>query len=570
MSTKQPTTIFKKALEYSVKRYPLASLFAVLFTFSSIFLNHYGYYLVMINIAYSLSLGFFLLTAFYHWRRNISVLIGGLLLIFVFWLLLSIGEYTHTVTITKYIISVTIALLLLVVLPFIEKKYSPLKFVAWILNILMALTGAIVFGLILFSSLAGAMSVATTLFEFRISGKYYMDLFIFIMGLFSTHFFLSLLAKEAHNINIAKEFYGRIGKFFVKYILTPITSIYAIVLVVYLLKIFFTLEWPNGILVWLSLVFALLSLTTYLFWTPFKSKYKKMLLIVALAQMGMLFFAIYIRVSEYGWSSSRYLVTMLGIWFVVTFLYLIISKNIRYELPFALLIIFLFISQYGWKLSAYDISNQSQTNRFLKLLKDNSNVSDTSPNKIKCELSRSIEYFWHTYNDEQFNKMMLNIIKNNDYHYKTPQDSLMDFTTKALGFKYISQWSCQHKKFDTTRVKIIFKSNYENKYLDISGYDILYLRPNNHIRTRNRDGKKINLIIVKDDEKILGEFDIAPLLKKLMSRESDYQHLLEKEELTFIAENDTIAIKVYFEYLEVYEETQEVYNSRARLLMRKK
>ncbi len=578
MSIKKSILALKDKLLCSVKRYPLASLFAAIATLTSIFQIHYnhGSFDWIANIAFASSFGFFIIIAFYHWRRDYVTLSIGIVLVFIYWLSLQFIDNIDSIIITRFITLIAIALLLLTVLPSAQKRDSNLKFWAWVLNILLALIGSMGFGFILFGGLAGAMGAATTLFELSIRGRYYGDIFALIMGIFSTHYFLMMLAKKPQEADPDKEFYGHVGKFFVKYILTPITSIYAIILVVYLLKILLTMEWPNGILVWLSLVFASLSLATYLSWTPSKNRYKKALLIVALVQMGMMFIAIYMRISQYGWSDSRYYVVMLGIWFTLTFLYLIIKRDAKYGLPFALLAIFFFISQYGWRLSAREVSYISQTNRFLKLIKDNTNLSDTSPKKIRCNISRSLDYLISHNNKENLVKIMPKIAGKYYQSNVFAENSFARVATKELGFNYLSERDCKNKYYDQIRAKIKFVNPDRKNHLDISGYEILYPdisfgRSDAMVITRETNKQKVNMLIIKDAEKTIGEFDLSQLVENLMKIDNKIKNNqnVSQEQLTFVAQNDEVAIKVYFDLIEIHRQTREITGLQGIVLVRK-
>ncbi len=91
---------------------------------------------------------------------------------------------------------------------------------------------------------------------------------------------------------------------FTKYILSPLTIVYFLIIFTYSLKILISGEWPNGILAKISLIFSFVAILTYLFWTPLIKgrdwRFKSIIWGAILFQSIMLALAIYIRVSEYG------------------------------------------------------------------------------------------------------------------------------------------------------------------------------------------------------------------------------------------------------------------------------
>lgn len=573
MNIKMSIVTLRDKLLYSIKLYPLASLFALIFTIASIVVVdsenimeplRYGRWM---DAMLASSFGFMLIVALYHGRRDALSLTGGVLVsLLYFWSLPLEKEYLDGFVFLRHVILMVIALLMLSVLPFLRKGETNLKFWAWSLTLLLALISSSVFGFILYGGFAGAMKATSVLFEFEIHGKYYGYLFAVVMGIFSTHYFLASLKLD--EIDTDREFYNRIGNFFVRYILTSIASVYALILSLYVLKILFSMEWPNGVLVWLSLAFATLSLSTYLFWTPLGGKYRKTLLVAALVQMSMLFAAIYMRVSQYGWSSDRYMVMMMGVWFVWTFAYLIFSKKAKYELPFAVLALLLFISQYGWKLSAYEVSDRSQGKRLVKLLAENSKLSQKSPLEVRCGISSSIASIDSHHNNALLNEIIPDIVKQNE---QRTRGSFPMFATKALGFDYRSEWECANNKNDRGALGRSFSRD-NNGPVSISGYDTLVIPNYNLVEIPDTKGNNSNKLFIKEGEKVVAEFDMTPWVKSLLQNFDDANgedHVMSLEQRTFITENATIAVKVYFDYVSMNQKNQ-IVSSSGIILMKKK
>lgn len=559
MDIKTSVIALKEQLFSSVKRYPLASAFAFIFTIACWVLVDDHKNVMMQKIAFASSFGFFLLSALHHWRNNSLTLgIGALLSLLYYFTIPSVFGF-DTAFAGKYAVLIVSSLILLAVLPFLQKRGSNLQSWAWELNILLALISSAVFGLILYGGLAGAIKATSVLFEFSVSGKYYMYLMVAIMGLFSSHYFLSSL--RLNDIDTQKAFYNRFGDFFVRYILTSIASVYALILSGYVFKILITQEWPNGILVWLSLVFASLSLATYLFWTPLGGKYRKLLIGAALVQLSLLFIAIYMRVSQYGWSADRYMVTMFGIWFGVAFVYLIVSKAPKYEFPFVLLALLLLMSQYGWKVSAYDVSGRSQADRLVRLLAENPILSTKTPKEVRCSISSAIDILAQRHNRDLLEQIMPDMIrKYDDQHGFDVKDyrgnGFADFAAKELGFSHLSQWECRQDNFNRADAGRYFDHHWDEP-ISISGYDSL-ITNKRVIQFQNERGDRPNIVTIGGKSFGGGEFDISLLVKRLMQakeiKEKGIEDNISADHYIYSGENDKIAIRIYFEHLGISKE----------------
>lgn len=570
MDIKTSIIALKAQLLKSAKLYPLASAFAFMFTVACWMLIDDHRNEIMQKMVFASSFGFFLLSALYHWRRDNLTLGSGSLLVLLYYFSIPLISEADAAFIGKYTVLVVTALILLAVLPFLQKRESNLKFWAWMLTIFLALISSAIFSLILYGGLAGAIKASSVLFEFTVSGKYYIYLLVSIAGLFGSHYFLSSL--NLRDIDTQKAFYNRFGNFFVKYILTSIASVYALILSGYVLKILLTQEWPNGILVWLSLVFASLSLVTYLFWTPFGGKYRKFLISIALVQLSLLFIAIYLRVSQYGWSTDRYMVAMLGVWFGITFIYLIISKTPKYELPFVVLALFLLISQYGWKLSAYDVSDRSQIHRLMSLLSNNPHLSNKTHKTVRCAISSSINLLAEHRNRDLLIEFMPNTIKNYEVNHSLTaknynRDDFAQFATRELGFNYLNEWECRQNNF-YSRPSGRYFSHHWDEPISISGYDSMIL-DKSIIEFKKDQGDQPNIIVINANGIGAGEFDISVLAKRLMQTQIVSDKNISSDKFIYSAENADIAIQIYFNHLTISNENI-ITNARGIILMRKK
>ncbi|MDD2839281.1 MAG: hypothetical protein PHX59_10030, partial [Sulfuricurvum sp.] len=128
MDIKTSIIALKEQLFTSVKLYPVASVFAFIFTVACWVLIDDHRNVAMQKIALSSSLGFFLLSALYHWRKDNLTLGGGALLPLLYYFSMPQAFETDAAFVGKYIVLIATSLILLAVVPFLKKRESNLKF----------------------------------------------------------------------------------------------------------------------------------------------------------------------------------------------------------------------------------------------------------------------------------------------------------------------------------------------------------------------------------------------------------------------------------------------------------
>jgi hypothetical protein len=160
---------------------------------------------------------------------------------------------------------------------------------------------------------------------------------------------------------------------FIFYVWLPIVALFFVILYVYLGKIVLTWQWPNGGVAYWILAFALIGFAAYVVLYgileehPKLKSYFKFFFISVIPMTVVLFMSIGIRISQYGVTENRYLVTLFGIWLLVTSIYYLFSKQKKLaSIPY-LTAGFLLISIVGpWNMFA--VSADSQTARLEQML----------------------------------------------------------------------------------------------------------------------------------------------------------------------------------------------------------
>lgn len=137
----------------------------------------------------------------------------------------------------------------------------------------------------------------------------------------------------------------------------------------------------------------------------FISLFRKYFPFVVIPQIFMLFYAIYLRISQYDLTMNRYLVIIFGIWLSLISLYFIISKLKKIAIIPALLTLFTLIISIGpW--SVFEFPIQRQFNRLQNTLKKENILVDGKiiypKNSLNSEKSQEI-YNQIRYNCQQKN-----------------------------------------------------------------------------------------------------------------------------------------------------------------------
>ncbi|QCX01740.1 DUF4153 domain-containing protein [Aggregatimonas sangjinii] len=253
---------------------------------------------------------------------------------------------------------------------------------------------------VLFLGLVLALVAIDALFDAKIDGKRYGQLFIFCLGIVNTWIYLSDFPKSIQQDTTI--IFNKALEVFVKYILIPLVLLYLAILYAYGGKILLEWELPKGWVSYLVTALALLGFVVQIIINPVQKTMKSWTIrvfhpffyILLLPLVALLFVAIYRRVSDYGITENRYFVIVLAFWILGMALYLLLAKNRRLILlPFSLFLIALLTSFGYW--SAVSVSLRSQFGQFqnvLESVKANENVS--SPEQHE-QLRSILEYMYN-------------------------------------------------------------------------------------------------------------------------------------------------------------------------------
>lgn len=257
------------------------------------------------------------------------------------------------------------------------------------------LTAALYSG-VLYLGLAGAILAVAELFNINISWKRYMQLWVFIAGIFNTIFFLGGMPSTINDF-IEKNEYPKGLKIFTQFVLIPLVTIYLFILYAYIFKIVLQIELPKGWVANLIIAFSISGIFSLLLVFPIKDNeenkwinlFSKFYYISLIPMVVLLFIAIGRRINDYGITIERYMVASLGVWLAFITLYFIFSKKKNIILiPVSLAVLFFLTSIGPW--GAFKVSERNQINRLEKLLLKNNMLKDGKIIKLNGEQVNSI------------------------------------------------------------------------------------------------------------------------------------------------------------------------------------
>lgn len=410
----------------SFLRFPLvllSSLFVFIFSTFSIYTQPNDSLEVIINsIIMTLALGvplFFVIRIWSETQKNFIIsyltanLLGIALLLGIFWFLPHEKSTFNTdFAFVQYaIFSISIHLLVSVA-PVLNKRIEQ-SFWEYNKMLFLRLWLALFFSLVIYLGLILAIVVFSRLFDFKVNGEFYGSFYIFNLAFVNIWIFISGIETNLDKLNFEKE-YPKGLKIFTQFILIPLLSIYLLIIYGYGFKILFTQEWPEGIVSYLIIGISVLGYLTNLLLHPIAKQnfnnwinlFSKVYYYLMIPLAVFLFFAIGIRLNDYGFTINRYYILLLGVWILFTSLYQILrAKNIKI-IPISLAI-FCVLSTFGFW-SAYNVSEKSQVNRLNKILtesgflknknlisefniKDNSPLTDNFQPKISNENAKEVK-----------------------------------------------------------------------------------------------------------------------------------------------------------------------------------
>lgn len=548
----------------SVKRFPLALLYASFVAILAIITNHMGYDLdevkeKLARLGMSAALGVPISLCIYlifEIKPNIKKIykrlshIGTLIIVaLMYYILLQQIEFVSGVRYASY----TLALYLtFTFIPYLNKREN---YEIYLIKLFTRFIVTYVYSLILYLGLAAILLTINLLFEVRIPGEIFADIAIIVAGIFAPAFFLADVPKIDEEMTEAN--YPKVLKVLLQFIILPLLSAYTIILYAYFIKIFIAMELPEGIIGNLVLWYSIIStIVLFLIYKLRKSNgwvnlFLKIFPKAIIPLLAMMLFSIFIRIRHYGFTEPRYFVTVIGLWVTFVMIYYSIKKDIKNIILPITLVAIIIISVTGF-VDAFSVSKWSQNNRFEEILirynmiSDNLEIiplseGDEIEREDQNEINNIIEYFNRNHNID-------------DIKYLPREFKLKDML-EIFGFefqrRYMREW--QEREYFNIQLPE------ENFSLDISEYEYFneysYWSHKNQSRKLGEhytiiyDPRTDNNFKITQNERIVYTKNIIEFLKEMDIQENK-EYLV--SDLTFIDENEEVRIKIVFKNIRGY------------------
>jgi hypothetical protein len=335
----------------TLKRFPLASFSAFFVALIWVLLIEIDYnqsmgMAVLANkVAFVLSLGIFLFPVLYLLNRSIFFKFLGIAFLAGYFYISP--TKIDDLTILRHILLLLALSFMFFWAPFLNTNISNKNIWEWTMKILLILLVTIILTVTLYGVFYILMFSLHELFGIEILDKRYLQFFILVLGLFSVNFFLSQMPKYICLLQLKK--YTRVGEVFTKYVLTPVTLLYMLVLFSYIVKILILGIWDKVTIDWMILGFSFFSIATYMFWTPLVAKvnrnFRELIWGSLFGLSIFLAFSILVRLEQGVTFELLYLILIFDGWLMLISLYFLLIEDASYKWLFFSISFLIGISQ---------------------------------------------------------------------------------------------------------------------------------------------------------------------------------------------------------------------------------
>ena len=356
----------------AVKRFPATVLFCLLSTGLWMYLYKTKSFKSHTALFFSFLIGIFIFVPLTQFSEKSSKKITGIILnvlgfIFVGLFYYSIKVVGDKISLYRLFLFIIASLVLM---PAIFSKDNKRL---WndIIVIFKNLITTIFFTYVMLLGVIIAIAAVNYLFELKLKDDIYLYTFYFFTGTYAPLLFLSNFYKKDTKILIDAE--SKALKIIIKFIITPLSLLYLLILYLYSIKIILTWNLPKGQVSYMVISFSVLAILTHLITYPYKDKgifkfIHKYIYYFILPLLILLAVAIGIRLKSYGITENRYYIVIFGLWILFLSLFGIFTKFKKLKMIFISLSVISAMTTFGiW--GAFSISKRSQIHRFEQELK---------------------------------------------------------------------------------------------------------------------------------------------------------------------------------------------------------
>ncbi len=565
-----------QAARDTLTRFPLALFSAFIGPIAAVLYTNSDYacqqvtpylYLSKIILVSSLGITLFLSLALYAEEEHFSVprkrlwqAIGLLALVsYYFWFPL---KPSGAETYRFFLINLNLHLLVAFA-PFVLRSGYAQAFWQYNFTLFHRILTAIVYSATLYIGLAVAILLSDQLFHLKIDERIYLNLWLMIVGVFNTWFFLGGVPKDIRNLPMADS-YPQSLKVLAQFIQLPLVTVYLIILYLYMAKIVLAWNLPIG---WVSsfvLGASIAGILTLLLLYPLRDKsgnawiniYSKYFYLALFPLIILMSVAIGRRILDYGITEERYCVLVFTIWlFIIALRFTLNPKADIRVIPQSLFILIVLATWGPW--SALSVSRASQLHRLEKILTDTGLLVDRRFKKAqesvsfekRKEISSIADYL-----DRTYGLKCLRRIAGGD---RQEPVSAPNFVNGVLGLEYVQRYG--YERNGQEQDWFSYDARY-HELVEVRGFDYMFILdrwyPHSHsdpdaIKTPQGDmGLTFDHTLGQLTFSFRSEprlaVNIYGLIKSLKESNGSRGYNLSSEKMTLEAENEAMKIKIIF------------------------
>ncbi|MEK6190535.1 MAG: DUF4153 domain-containing protein [Carnobacterium alterfunditum] len=573
-----------QGLIQAIRRYPLTVIFLVAIAGLNTYLiqqetDDYTRYL------YSFIVGVFLSVVaqqlyerlFEKMYQRIVLMVGTLLLTVLYYY--TIGT-SSGYDLEMYVKTGIIIFILTIAFMWIPTIKNRVTFNQSYLSAFKALFITLLFTMVLFAGI-NLIIVAIDQLLFSVDEKVNMHTFNLIGSLFSPIFFLSytplyvskkdestltpekIAAKQEQikeDISVPK-----VLELLISYIIIPLTAIFTVILLIYLLQNITGDFWTNNLLEPMLVSYSITVIVVYLLASNIETKsavlfrkiFPKVLVPIVLFQT----ISSVLKIQETGLTHGRYYVILFGLFAVIAGLIFSILPIIKNGWVAVVLIVLSVISLIP-PVDAFTVSQVSQTNLLKETLEKNQMLEGNSiipnadiPKEDKIKISQTIHYL----TSMDYSKEIA-FLEPYDQELIYQFEEVVGFKPIYDGIDFVSNQLTQdayHATLDWNENQLISIEGYDKmvaySYYDsneISAIDFK-VEDSSYTIGSGMEDEQTNLVLTDENDKTILSIDLQETMEQIATT-TQTKTLLTVEEATVITENEQAEMKLVFRAIDFY------------------
>ncbi len=332
-------------------------------------------------------------------------------------------------------------------------------------------------GMIWAAGVSAALLSIRYLFDIEIDHKIYADIWCLSMFAFAPLYALSWIPEKYSYTEEDCHAPPQLS-FVLNWVLAPLIMVYMLILYAYFVKIVLIGEIPRGQLAYMIIVFGGAGVVTYLGGWPLRESGGALLRLIykvffpaLFVPAGMLAYAAYLRIEQYGFTEQRYLLVLVALWFALLAVVYTFRKP-PLKIISGSLCVLLLVAAIG-PLSAPNIAAYSQVVRLKEVLLANNilvggyitELEDTPSIEVRREISSMLRFLGKREQMDRVRPWLKDVVKDESV-------PTLRALTKLMGFEFEGRRYYGGKKL--AEDALYLRGVHRVEILDVSGFKYFF------------------------------------------------------------------------------------------------